>query len=106
MGIISNKEINDYLEQKKVPHANRGYMDLLVGIRAMLDGKVDRYQMQSVYDYVASKRGVTSENVSRSMRKAIRLSDDCLPNREFMSKAVDELLFSADKNHDPFEPTA
>ena len=50
MSTVSNRAINDYLSEVGIYHSSRAYEFLLIGIRAILDGAVDRYRAGAIYD--------------------------------------------------------
>lgn len=106
MSAVSNKAISDYLSKAGVFHSNMGYKFLMLSIRAILDGEVDRYCVQSIYDYVAMNNGVTPGQVDRAIRHAIRKTVDPVPNKEFLFRAADELALTADANAFIFESAA
>jgi len=103
LSAVSNKAINDYLSKAGIYHSNQGFKFLMLGLRAILDGEVDRYCVQSVYDYVAIKSGVTAGHVDRAIRNAVRRAVDPVPNKEFLLRAADELALTADANAFIFE---
>lgn len=98
MSTVSNKAISDYLSQKGIYHSSQGYKCLMLGIRAVLDGVVDRNCAKAIYDHVAEKVGVKPGQVDRAIRHAIRKTADPAPNKEFLLRAADDLAFSADAN--------
>lgn len=100
MSAVSNKAISEYLSKFGIYHSSRAYEFLLIGIRAILDGAVDRYRAGAIYDYVAKQTGVQPDQVDRSIRQAIRKASGPVhvPNKEFLIRAVDELTFTADAN--------
>lgn len=103
MSTVSNKAISDYLGEKGIYHSKLGYKYLMLCIRALLDGKVDRYRMQTLYDYVAANTGVQADQVDRAIRRAIRLTEDPVPNKEFLTRALDDLALTEDANASIFE---
>ena len=103
MSAVSNKAISDYLSKAGIFHSNQGYKFLMMGLRAILDGEVDRYCIQAVYDYVAIKSNVTSGTVDRAIRHAVRRTEEAVPNKEFFLRAADELALTADANAFIFE---
>ena len=74
----------------------QGYKCLMLGIRGILDGTVDRNCAKAIYDYVAVKVGVKPGQVDRAIRHAIRKTAQPAPNKEFLLRAADDLAFSAD----------
>ena len=98
MSMVSNRAINDYLSEVGIYHSSRAYEFLLIGIRAILDGAVDRYRAGAIYDYVANQAGVKSDQVDRAIRQAIRKTASPISNKEFLIRAADELKFTADAN--------
>lgn len=98
MSTVSNKAISDYLTQRGIFHSSQGYRCLMLGIRSILDGAVDRNCAKAIYDYVAEKVGVKSGQVDRAIRHAIRKTAEPVPNKEFLLRAADDLAFSADAN--------
>ena len=100
---VSNKAISDYLSKEGILHANQGYRFLMLGIRAILDGEVDRYCIRAVYDYVAMQSNITSGQVDRAIRQSIRRTEHPVPNKEFLLRAADELALTADANAFIFE---
>lgn len=97
---VSNKAISDYITQKGIKHSSRAYVFLMCGIRALLDGKVDRYRVSSVYDYTANQYQVTYEQVDRTIRIAVRRCNTPSTNKEFLIRAMNELSLAADENAD------
>ena len=95
MSTVSNRAINDYLSEVGIYHSSRAYEFLLIGIRAILDGAVDRYRAGAIYDYVANQAGVKSDQVDRAIRQAIRKTASPISNK---IRAADELKFTADAN--------
>ena len=102
MSAISNKAISDYLGGKGIPHSQVAYRYLMLALRAMVDGKVDRYHAQSVYDYVARNVGVRPEQIDRAIRYAIRKTETPVMNKEFLARALNDLLLAADENSSVF----
>lgn len=98
MNTISNKAISDYLSDMGIYHSNQGYKYLMLCLRAILNGEVDRYRIQTVYDYVAMKNGILPEQVDRAIRHAIRKTPTPSTNKEFLLRAADELALAADAN--------
>lgn len=96
MSSISNKAISDYLGEKGIYHSRLGYKYLMLSLRAMLDGKVDRYCMKSVFEHVAVETGVKAAQVDLAIRRAIRKTEHAVTNKEFLTRAFDELSLSAD----------
>ena len=96
--MISNKAISDYLSNLGIYHSSQGYKYLMLCLRAILDGEVDRYRVQTVYDYVAMKNGTLPDRVDRSIRHAIRKATTPSTNKEFLLRAADELALAADAN--------
>lgn len=103
MSCISNKAISDYLGEKGVSHAKIGYKYLMLAIRAMLDGKVDRYNVRSIYMYVSAQTGVHYGSIDKSMRTVLQKVPDPIDNKEFLNRALDDLLLSEDANAGLFE---
>lgn len=102
MSTISNETISNYLSKHEVPHSMLGYKYLMLCLRAMLDGAVNRYRMQSVYEYVAEASGVKPEQVDRAIRTTIRRTSAPAMNKEFLTRAYDELMLTADANASVF----
>lgn len=98
MSKVSNKAISDYLSEKGICHSNRGYKYLMLGVRNILDGKVDRSRIQTVYESVAGMCGISSGQVENAIRLAVRKSTDPVSNKEFLLQASDELALTADAN--------
>jgi len=98
LNAVSNKAISDYLSEKGIFHSKLGYKYLMLCIRALLDGKVDRYCMKSAYDYVATQAEIKPEQVERSIRQVIRRTEAPVPNKEFLTRALDDLALSEDAN--------
>lgn len=98
LSTVSNKAISDHLSKAGILHANQGYRFLMLGIRAILDGEVDRYCIRAVYDHVSRQSGVGPGQVDRAIRQAIRRTEKPVPNKEFMIRAADELALAADAN--------
>lgn len=106
MSNVSNKAISDYLGKKGIYHSRLGYKYLMLCLRAMLDGKVDRYCMKSVYDYVAIETGAQYSQVDLAIRRAIRKTENAVPNKEFLMRAFDELSLSANADASIFDPAS
>lgn len=100
---ISNKVISDYLGEQGVYHSKLGYKYLMLSLRALLDGKVDRYRMLSVYEYVAAQSKVTPGQVDRSIRNVVRKTSMPVSNKEFLTRALDDLTLAADADAAIFE---
>lgn len=103
MSCISNKAISDYLGEKGISHAKIGYKYLMLAIRAMLDGKVDRYNVRSIYIYVSTQTGIHYGSIDKSMRTVILETPTPVNNKEFLNRALDDLLLSEDANAGLFE---
>ena len=98
MGTISNKTISDYLDEKGIGHSRIGYRYLMMGLRALLDGKVDRCNVSAVYDYVSLATNVSPGQVDRAIRGSIRKSNSPVTNKEFLLRTLDDLRLSEDAN--------
>jgi len=103
LSAVSNKAISEYLSNLGIYHSSQGYKYLMLAIRAILDGDVDRYCAKAIYDHVSQKVGVTPDRINRSIRQALRKMDTPIPNKEFLIRAADELAFTADANAFLFE---
>lgn len=95
MSIITNKQINEYLDNAGIPHAYNGYQFLMYGIRLLLDEKAHRSAIMELYRMIAKQFNTDWGAVERAMRAVIRNSKfRGMSNREFMSRAVDSLIFA------------
>lgn len=95
MSVIKNSKINDYLDRWGIAHANKGFRYLMTGIRLLLDEEADRSAVMELYDRIGDIYGTTGGLVERSMRESIKASKARgMPNREFMARAVDSLIFA------------
>lgn len=104
MNAVSNKAISEYLSNNGIFHSSNGYKFLMLSIRAILDGAVDRKCAKAIYDYVAEQSGAQPGQVDRAIRHALRKAAVQLSNKEFLIRAADELAFTADANAFLFEP--
>lgn len=98
LSAISNKDISAYLDKVGIRHSYQGYRYLMLCLRAILDGEVDRFCIRTVFDYVGAQCDVASGQVDRAIRKAIRSSNAPIRNKEFLLRAADDLMLSADAN--------
>ena len=103
MNTVSNKSISEYLSKQEISHSHRGYQYLMLCLRAILDGKVDRSRVQSIYERVAEEGGLTAAQVERGIRHAIRKTSHPVSNKEFLLRAADDLALNADANAFIFE---
>lgn len=103
LSVVSNKAISDCLDRLGIYHSSQGYKYLMLGIRAILDGEVDRYCVKEVYDYVSKRVGVQAGQVDHAIRYAIRKTEDPVPNKEFLIRVADDLMLTADANVFLFE---
>ena len=105
MTTITNKRINDYLMEQGVPPAKSGYGYLFKVIRAILDGKVDRFVMKNVYEYVAMQEQTrpiyVENNIRRMLRKVGSINQPVVTNADFINKAINDLMFEVDPNYNP-----
>lgn len=104
MNTISNKKISDYLGKQGILHSKLGYKYLMLSLRAMLSGKVDRYRIQSVYEQVAAQTSVTPQQVERSIRNVVKKTAHPVTAKEFLMRALDDLLLEEDANATIFSP--
>jgi len=103
LSAVTNKAISDYLSQKGIYHSIQGYKYLMICLRAILDGEVDRDCMKAVYEHVAAANGVSANRAEQAIRAAIRKTAEPVPNKEFLFRAADELALAADANAFIFE---
>lgn len=105
MATVTNKRINDYLMEQGVSPVGKGYGYLFKVIRAVLDGKVDRYVMKTAYEYVSLQeqtRPVYVENaIRRALHKVGAINQPVVTNNEFICKAINDLMFEIDPNYVP-----
>lgn len=93
--IITNSQINAYLDEAGIPHAYNGYKFLMYGIRLLLDEKAHRSAIMELYEMIAKRFDTDWGAVERAMRAVIRNSKHRgTSNREFLARAVDQLIFS------------
>jgi len=105
MGVVTNKRINDYLMEQGLSPVGKGYRYLFKVIRAIIDGKTDRFLMKTAYEYVAIQektRPVYVENtIRRMLHKLGAIDQPVITNCEFICRAVNDLMFEIDPNHCP-----
>lgn len=98
MSVISDKQINDYLNRFHINHFHRGYTYLMTAIRMQVDETIPRGQMQDLYRAVAEQYETKSKWVSTAIRQTLQKADVKMRNGEFIVTAMDELVFEAAAN--------
>lgn len=89
-GTTSDMEINCYLETKGIKHALAGYRYLLTAIRIGIDDRSQLARINELYGRIAQMYQTEPNNVERGIRHSIMKYG--LPNKEFIVKAVDDLI--------------
>lgn len=105
MAYISNKRISAYLDEQGIPHHVVAYRYLMHIIRAIIDGKVDRYQLKETYRYVANIENIHAKTVECAIRRTLSqhgsADQPIMTNGKFIYKTVDTLMLEADENWIP-----
>lgn len=91
--MITDKQINDYLNRYHINHFHRGYVYLMTAIRMQVDEAVPRGQMQNLYKAVAEKHGTRWKLVDAAIHRALQKANVGMKNNEFIVTAMDDLLF-------------
>lgn len=86
----SDFAINCYLETKGIKHALVGYRYLLTAIRLGIDDRTQLARINDLYCRIAQMYQTEPNNVERGIRHSIIKYG--LPNKEFIVKAVDDLV--------------
>ena len=105
MATVTNKRINDYLMESGVSPTGKGYGYLFKIIRAILDGKVDRYVMKTAYEYVGLQEQIRPVYVENTIRRTLHrvgsIGQPVVTNNEFICKAINDLMFEIDPDYVP-----
>ena len=96
--MITSNTIQEYLNRMNVPHSLKGYLMLADGIELAIKNR-RRFVMGNIYIDVASQFDSTPSKVERAMRHAIGKTDAPCTNREFLTRAADELLLRQSKEN-------
>jgi len=91
--VISDKQINDYLNKYHINHFHLGYTYLMTAIRMQVDETVPRGQMQALYKAVAEKHGTKWKLVDTAIHRALQRANVPMKNNEFIVTAMDDLVF-------------
>ena len=94
---ITDKQINQYLNQFHINHAMSGYLFLMSAIRFQVEGTIPRGYMAGVYEKVADKHETKPSYVENAIREVLKRSDTNMSNKQFIVTAMDELVFGCDE---------
>ena len=87
---------NRYLDSMGIKHANTGYRYLMTALEIVADNPQLLYRISDLYEKVAQIHGTKKTNVEKSIRYCV--SPSGMTNKEFISRAVDNLYFQQDRN--------
>jgi hypothetical protein len=87
---------NRYLDSMGIKHANTGYRYLMTALEIGADNPQLLYRISDLYEKVAQIHGTKKTNVEKSIRYCV--SPSGMTNKEFISRAVDNLYFQQDRN--------
>jgi hypothetical protein len=87
-----NTKVNLYLDKKGIKHAHLGYRFLREAIRLGMSSPQLLTKIMDIYSEIAVLYDTDASSVERSIRYAI--SPLRVTNKEFVSKAVDDLYCS------------
>ena len=102
MNTVSETMIRQYLNDRHIAHADRGYRYLVCGIRMLTAEVVDAkaFIVGVLYERIAEEYGTKPSCVERDIRTSIRkgFKRDGHPhlrctNKEFLAQARDELVY-------------
>lgn len=94
---ITDKQINQYLNQFHINHAMSGYLFLMSAIRFQVEGTIPRGYMAGVYEMVADKHDTKPSYVENAIRDVLKRSDAKMSNKQFIVTAMDELVFGSEE---------
>jgi len=102
MNTVSEAMIRQYLNDRHIAHADRGYRYLVSGIRILTAeaAEAKAFVVSSLYERIAEEYDTKPSCVERDIRTSIRkgFKRDEHPNlsstnKEFLAQACDELVY-------------
>lgn len=96
--MISDKEINAFLNAHHISHMHLGYTYLMSGIRMQLEEEVPRGHIQELYRAVAEKYHTREKLVDAAIHRSLVKAKVQTTNKEFIVLATDELMFGSESS--------
>jgi EAL domain-containing protein (putative c-di-GMP-specific phosphodiesterase class I)/GGDEF domain-containing protein len=89
---LVDMEVNDYLDAMGIKHSHSGYRYLVMALRLGVEDPKLIMNISGMYEKISKVYGKSIVTIDRAIRYSIRQDGHTNTNKEFISKAVDDII--------------